>query len=455
MHRHSPAVLVAAFFLAVIDASSAGCARGGQGWAAGEDTSPSFGAPGEAGAGPCVNLQCRQVTCPEGTTTTLKGTVYDPAGADPIYNAIVYVPNEAVLPFAEGVECDQCGALASGSPVVATLTSATGEFTLNDVPVGDDVPVVVQVGRWRRQTVVSKVTACTDNVMSADATRLPRNQKEGDIPQMAIATGAVDPIECLLRKVGIEDQEFTPPTGHGRIHVYTENGSTLPVTTPAEQLWASVDSLKRYDMVLLPCEGGANFKSAAATQNFIDYTSAGGRVLTSHYGYVWIYGAQAPFPQTAAWNVDQGPLEQPAPAVVSKDFPKGAAFADWLLAVGATDEFGQVALEEARHDVDGVAGNTLAWITAGTTPGPIQHLTFNTPVNAPADQQCGRVLYSDFHVAAGDTVVTEGSEGAIATFPAECAPGALTAQEKIIEFMLFDLASCIQDDTVPPVPPTR
>jgi hypothetical protein len=79
----------------------------------------------------------------------------------------------------------------------------------------------------------------------------------------------------------------------------------------------------------------------------------------------------------------------------------------------------------------------------GNPPGFVEHYTFNTPVNAAPMNQCGRVLYSDFHVS---NAASFGS-----TFPGECDNSALTAQEQIIEFMLFDLASCIQPSGPPPM----
>ena len=79
----------------------------------------------------------------------------------------------------------------------------------------------------------------------------------------------------------------------------------------------------------------------------------------------------------------------------------------------------------------------------------MQHLTFNTPVNPPAlpdggaGIQCGRVVFSDFHVTTN--ALTDAG-----FFPASCAGGPLTPQEKALLFMLFDVSSCIQSDTQEP-----
>jgi hypothetical protein len=50
------------------------------------------------------------------------------------------------------------------------------------------------------------------------------------------------------------------------------------------------------------------------------------------------------------------------------------------------------------------------------------------------------VLFDDFHVENGNNLGGQ-------TFPAECTTGAMTPQEKLLEFMIFDLGSCV----APPV----
>src|SRR6185312_1871446 len=123
------------------------------------------------------------------------------------------VPNAKVQPFTPGVSCDNCASTVSGSPLVSAVSGVDGTFTLTNVPVGANIPLVIQLGRWRRQVTISNVVACQENALDPDLTRLPRNKNEGHIPLMAFATGSVDALECVLRKIGVDQSEFTAPTG--------------------------------------------------------------------------------------------------------------------------------------------------------------------------------------------------------------------------------------------------
>ena len=103
----------------------------------------------------CTGLQCQQHMCPNGGSTTISGRVYDPAGKNPLYNVAVYVPNETPQALPLGASCAKCDSLYTGHPVVTSLTDADGKFTIKDAPDGDNIPLVVQIGKWRKQVKVS------------------------------------------------------------------------------------------------------------------------------------------------------------------------------------------------------------------------------------------------------------------------------------------------------------
>lgn len=178
----------------------AACARGS---VATDGTLPGslVGAPDA-----CVGLACKRVTCPSGATTRLTGRVLDPAGLRGIYNVAVYVPSAPPPPVKHGARCDTCGARAI-APVAAALTDSRGGFVIDDIPADAALPVIVEMGRFRR-TLTVNVPPCTETRLDDEVTRLPRSRAEGDLPLVAVTTGASDALECLLRNVGIADSEF-------------------------------------------------------------------------------------------------------------------------------------------------------------------------------------------------------------------------------------------------------
>jgi hypothetical protein len=231
--------------------------------------------------------------------------------------------------------------------------------------------------------------------------------------------------------------------GHGGGAFYSStlnNGAKLPKST---ELWSNLQSLQRYDVVLLGCEGsqGPDSKPDSSLQAMYDYASAGGRIFASHWQNYWLEAGPAPFPTTATF-VDEPDLTDPFTAHIDTSFPKGKALSEWLVHVGASTTLGQISITAAQHTVNAVnPAMSQAWIY-GVSPQSVQYFTFNTPIGVPAEKQCGRVVYSDIHVSSGDLVG--------ASFPEGCQTSGLSSQEKALLFMLFDLSSCVVADTEPP-----
>src|SRR5258705_9303925 len=143
------------------------------------------------------------------------------------------------MPFTPGVSWDSCNSLVRGPPLKGVLTGVDGTFTITDAPCGTNIPLVIQLGRWRRMITIPSVACCADTVLTNAQTHLPRNHVgapgdlRSDIPLMAVSTGSVDTLHCVLRKIGVEDSEFTNPAGTGRVRFYKDNGAAISAATPA------------------------------------------------------------------------------------------------------------------------------------------------------------------------------------------------------------------------------
>jgi hypothetical protein len=466
----------------------------------------------------------------------------DPGAVNPLYNALVYIPNDPTdpaltAPLADGVTCDVCGASAAGTPLVTTLTKTDGTFSLTGAPVGNGITLVAQLGRWRRIFKVNIPNACAMNMVTGTGNEpdggapiaggvltMPKNKGEGDIPLTVVVTGDADALECVLWKAGVDQAEFTNPGGGGRINLVTGSGHdvTTGVTPPGrtdERGWintctagggactktscpgtctqnrygggAVVDSntpsemvlfansgtpamypLTNYDVTVFSCQGwpwtdAVSQPSLAHYPEIVAYANGGGRVFATHFSsaYYTMGGAANAFDGTAMWG--SGPGWQAdangKPGFVDvnpMDNPKGAAFAAWLAnptsalsptpaAMMTPANAPTVMIDLAKWDSTAVIPPTQQWMFM-SPPDDYTHFSpllfsFNTPIGAANTAQCGRGVFTDFHV----TPNTAGGGGLEGThnlvFPAECGPRSpMTAQEKVLEFILYDLSSCVQ-----------
>ncbi len=413
----------------------------------------------EAGGG-CQGIGCQVAVCQNGVPTSLTGQVFDPAGKNPLYNISVYVPTDAnaALPaLTQGSSCDKCGATLI-NPVVSALTDENGMFTLKGVPTMKAMPLVIQVGKWRKKITFDITNSCGENKIT-DKITLPKNGKEGDMPQIAVTTGGCDALECLLAGMGIDQSEFVQgddPKGH--VHMYKGQGGATGVDAKA-MLWGDAAILSKYDLVALSCEcspydtvdskgvpTGTNNKPNKQAMH--DYINAGGRVFATHYHYAWFTGpnTSTDFNGVANWTPD-GFGGGSSPFNVEQGFPKGKAFAQWLMNVKASTVLGKIPLSGADSDLTTVGMPTSqAWIDSSASA--VKYFTFNAPIGVKPEDQCGRAVYSDLHVSGvGGTSVSP--------FPTACSPkpGAdLSPAQKALEFMLFDLSACVQSDSIPPTP---
>jgi hypothetical protein len=428
-------------------------------------------------------------SCPTGSPTTLKGTAFDPAGKNPLPNAIVYIPNStsALPPIATGTNvCTSC-ATTIGDYASAVVTASDGSFVLTGVPALANLPLVVQIGKWRRRITVPEVADCATTTLPDSGPtqlRLPRSQKEGDMPQMAILTGGADDLACLLTRVGVDPSEYAAPHSGGRVDVYqglatagsfTGPGGGLSVygpglsggvagdcTTTSCPLWSSTSSLDAYDLVFLGCEGAAYDQpdggdagdavvanvTPAAKQAMHDWLGQGGKLFAAHDQSAWFQNGPLDFQETAMWRAPSSNAAACPDCALDDSFQRGRDLRQWLQAISLVPDGGtQLPLSNVTDSVSTVnLGTTIRWVY-DPTGGDTKLLSFATPVGGidagfpnAAPRYCGKAVFFDLH-AGGPP------EGDV---PGSCSAADLAPDEKLLEYQLFDDSICVHTEVLPP-----
>jgi hypothetical protein len=444
------------------------------------------------GSGACTGLECDVTDCASKgmAPTTLTGTVLAPNGKLPLFGVDVYVPNADPGPVMAGVQCGSCADGLPGDPIVHVQTDETGAFTLQGVPDGDNIPLVITIGKWRRQIKIPRVTACSTQIVPAADTTLPRHRTDKtlnttsvDLPQIAISTGTADALECLVRRLGIDDTEITTDKEAGKVHLFADLGASSPdgigtgTTTfdssfsggkgafsDSQTLWGTATDpgkLDNYDIVILSCEGAQHVetKPQQAMDHLKDYADHGGRVFLSHWHNLWIEGSttgiNANGNKPAGWfnlalwsntpDNDPSPLP-PSDMIDEVHNPKGASFAKWMQNVGGSPGGRDtIPLKDAtgRSTCSSVDGNNVEqWVYWQKDPATqlTQNFQFSTPNERPKQERCGKVVFSDMHVSGGPL-----KNGTVPLkYPLSCGPDAeLSSQEKALAFMFFEISACV------------
>jgi hypothetical protein len=409
---------------------------------------------------------CAVVTACDGSLTTLTGRVFDPLGQNPVRGAVVYIPTLLASIAALTPGTTSCGCPRYPVMVAAAATDPQGRFTLRNVPTARGIPLVVEVGKWRRVFAIDVSNSCGSTALPDGTLRLPRNRLEGDLPQMAVLTGGADDLGCFLRRVGVDASEYSAPHGGGRVDVYRglsassgatpasgpglSRGTAGDCTTAACPLWASRQALEAYDTILLGCEGDpfAATKPAAAAQAMQAWLLEGGRLFAFHSQASWLAGATA-FAGIAPWK--------PFSAATASGFfrvatssPSGVALREWLDGVDAAAEasIDLAAVSDTVGPIVSVTGPASPWIDdpgdsgdPSAPPGDPKLLSVLTPIGgadagdaavAGTRVYCGKAVFSDVHVGAAPS----------GDVPDSCPTGPLTPEEKALEFQLFDPPTC-------------
>jgi hypothetical protein len=394
------------------------------------------GAGPDASAGETAAAGAPAGTCNSGKGAVITGRVLSPSGELPLAGVTVYVPSERVDPLPKGGGCFRCELSFSGEPGALAVTRADGSFEIENAPVGAKVPLVVQTGKWRRQLEL-EVVACRDNAVAETETRLPRRQSEGNLPAIALVSGGEDTLECLLRKLGVDDSEFSFEAGKPRVRLFRGKGGIAALDgvsgsalAPSSQL-LNADTLGTFDLVLLGSETDQNSaeKPGAALTALHDYVAGGGRVLVQHFQNYFLSAGPSDLSSLATYDAKPDP---PAPLeiVVDESSARGKALADSLLAAAPQAPRGQLSSSRPRRSVQDLQSPAVRLLYSDA-PASVQAFSVDLPSDGEA---CGRLT---------ETEILTGSPDTIANFPSGCTSRALTSEERALGYLIFDLGSCL------------
>ena len=311
---------------------------------------------------------------------------------------VVFVPNDpngALTPIKQGTDtCNTCD-VSIGDYVTATISGPDGKFTLTGVPATTHVPLVVQIGKWRREVFLSQVTGCTDNAIaglvddappreairgghSADG---PRHRRRGQ-PRAASSRASGSTRASTRRPTRAGGSTSTrgwavagaAASWGGRRRGapgLSSGGTAGDCTTDNPDLRLELEGQPRGVRHRPPGLRGRHVRSRGVQQSTTnktttskqalhDWLDEGGKVFATHFHYTWFKNGPADFQGVATWLGHSGGQDN-ALYTIDTSFPKGMVFNQWLGNVGALSG-SQINLTSVAESVSTVNAPTQRWI---------------------------------------------------------------------------------------------
>ena len=163
-------------------------------------------------------------------------------------------------------------------------------------------------------------------------TRLPRTSAEGNIPRIAVTTGAADALECLTRRIGVADSEFATDGGAGAST--STRAAAAPQLHGGRHVLARDGALVERDQArelrhrqILSCEGSTSkyvdMKPQASIDNVANYANGGGRLFVSHLHFYWLQMRAPISPRRRRPYIGMDPLNERHLLTDQPDVPEG------------------------------------------------------------------------------------------------------------------------------------
>jgi len=396
----------------------------------------------EGGGGPV------RPSCP-GQHSVLQGTVFAPNGTDPVPGASVFIPSKIPELFSHTVKCEVCGQMGGKQNTYETTSGWNGGWSLPGVCPGT-YNLVFQNGRFRRLVKITVPAKQTIKV-PRDKTRLPRRNKEFNIhdaiPRIAVATGDYDKMECVLRKMGLQDGSYDLYDGAKVL-------KTSPKKPAFSTLVTNLNKMKTFNIIFINCTDNTyetSLKNSQVLSNLDQYVRSGGRLYVTDWSYDWVeaISAFAPFIDFEPGASGASPEPRNAAALGANGLKvyadiKDNLMAKWMGLFSGAIQNGKALIQHFLVDwviMHSVHKDTKTWID-GVIKSKNGSINARRPLTVTFNfKNCGKILFSSYH--------TEGRDDEFKTYPAKgkpfpqyCGP-TFSPQDRILEYLIFDIANCL------------